>query len=115
MASGARKGSDVIAEWFSHSPFAQTLGYRIEELGDGRAVVVLPFSEHLTTLEDLVHGGALAALVDATSSAAAWSGAQVSENARGTTVTLSVDFIRPGRGTQLRAEGHIVRRGRSLC
>src|SRR5437016_1636242 len=105
MAGDARKGNDVIADWFRHSPFAQHLGYSIEELGDGRAVVVMPFAEHLTTLEDLVHGGAIAALVDATSSAAAWSGAQVSENARGTTVTLSVDFIRAGRGAQLRAEG----------
>jgi uncharacterized protein (TIGR00369 family) len=43
------------------------------------------------------------------------SGADVSETARGTTVTISVDFVRAARGTDLRAEGRVLRRGGSLC
>jgi uncharacterized protein (TIGR00369 family) len=115
MANGSNSGGERITRWFRESPFALNLGYRIEELTPDRAVVVLPFQNHLTTLEDVVHGGALAALVDATSSAAAWSGAEISEAARGATVTLSVDFMRAARGTELRAEGRVVRRGGSLC
>ena len=115
MANHATSGSERITKWFRESPFARHLGYRIDDLTPDRAVVVLPFRNQLTTLDDIVHGGVLAALVDATSSAAAWSGAEVSDNARGATVTLSIDFVRMARGSELRAEGRVIRRGANLC
>lgn len=97
------------------SPFARHVGLEVEELGDGRARLSLPFSDEVVTLGDVVHGGAITTLVDVAATAAAWAGAEISEDVRWGTASVTVDFLRPGRATDLVAEARLLRRGRSLC
>ena len=83
---------------------------------DDRAVLSLPFTEEVVTIGDVVHGGAVSALVDTAAMAACWSAVEFDgEPPRGTTVGLTVDFLTAARAQELEADARVLRRGSSLC
>ena len=104
----------IIEQFIPASPFAAHLGLRLERLEDDRAVLVMPFRPELVTVGDVVHGGAIATLADTAVMAAAWADDAVPEALAGATVSLTVSFVSAARACDLTAEGHVVRRGRSL-
>jgi uncharacterized protein (TIGR00369 family) len=75
----------------------------------------MPFRPEVTTIGDVVHGGAISALVDVTATAAAWAGAEDPGSARGTTIGFSVSFLAAGRGRDLIATARTLQRGRTIC
>lgn len=105
---------DVVTAFLPASPLPRHLGIRLIELGDDRAELELPFSEQVTTIGDVVRGGAIGALVDTAAMAAAWSDGAPAP-AGGSTVGMTVDFLAPARAGDLRATATVLRRGRSLC
>ena len=107
-------GADVMRRFLAISPFVGHLGMELVGLEPDRATLRLPFREALVTVGDVVHGGAISALVDTTAMATAWSTAEAPANLRGTTVALSVDFVTAARAQDLTAVGRVIRRGRSL-
>jgi uncharacterized protein (TIGR00369 family) len=107
-------GTALLEAFIPVSPFLRELGVVADVLEDDHVVLRLPWRPELATVGDLVHGGAIAALCDATVMAAAWAGAQLPENLRGVTVSLSIDFAAGARAEDVLAEGRIVRRGSSL-
>jgi uncharacterized protein (TIGR00369 family) len=112
----ATDGTALARGWLESSPFVAHLGIGIELMEPDRAVLSMPFTDSLPTMGDVVHGGAISSLVDTAAAAAAWSGAEVPERPRASTVTITVDFLRPARGQGIRADARIVRRGGSgLC
>jgi uncharacterized protein (TIGR00369 family) len=60
-----------------------------------RVRLMMPFSDSLPTMGDVVHGGAISSLIDTAAAAAAWSGAEVPERPRASTVGITVDFLAP--------------------
>jgi len=107
---------DPVIQRVSMSPLGRLLGFELVEWAPERVVIRMPFRHDITTLGDLVHGGAISALADTTATAVAWSGVDpASPPQRGTTVSLAVDFLAGARGRDLFAEGTIARRGRTLC
>ena len=108
-------GTDLISGWLSGSPFRLHLGIEVAALTDGHAELVLPFSEAVCTMGDVVHGGAISALIDTAATAAAWAGAEVPENVRGSTVALDVVFVAAARSSNLTAEADVIKRGKNLC
>jgi uncharacterized protein (TIGR00369 family) len=108
-------GAEIITGFLPESPFVRHLGISLESLTPGRAILHLPFQASLATLGDVVHGGALASLVDTAAMAAAWSDAEVPEQLRGTTVALTISYVAPAKGEDLKAEASVLRRGRNLC
>jgi uncharacterized protein (TIGR00369 family) len=107
--------TELVTQWLSGSPFVGHLGMKLVRIDDGRAEVVLPYHERMTTLGDVVHGGAIAALIDSAATAACWAGAPVPDGMRGTTVSITVTYIAAGRASDLTATANVVRRGKSLC
>jgi uncharacterized protein (TIGR00369 family) len=109
-------GAGLARGWLDNSPFVEHLGIRLEEMEPGRAVLSMPFGETLPTMGDVVHGGAISSLIDTAAAAAAWSGAEVPERPRASTVGLTVDFLSPARGQGVAADARVVRRGGTgLC
>jgi len=106
---------DFVTEFMRRSPFGTGMGLRLEHIETDRVRVVLPYAEAVTTIADVVHGGAVSTLVDVAATAAAWSGAEPTDNPRGATIGLTVEFLRAARGVDLTAEGRVLRRGRSVC
>jgi uncharacterized protein (TIGR00369 family) len=97
------------------SPIARHLGIELVELVQDRAELVMPFDDSLATVGDIVHGGAIATLVDTAGMAATWSDDSVPESLSGSTISLNVDFIAAACGCDLRAVARVLKRGRSLC
>ena len=107
--------ADVLAAYVEHSPFCVQLGLRADTVEPGHVRLSMPFDERLVTVGEVVHGGAISALIDTAATLAAWSGLESLENARGTTVSLAVTFVAAARGADLTADARVVRRGRSIC
>ncbi len=106
---------EIIQAFVPNSPLVGLLGIEIESIEPDVARLRLPFRPELATMGDVVHGGAIAALLDTASMAAAWSDDTVPESLAGATVSMSVDYVSAARGVDLLATGRVVRRGRSLC
>ncbi len=115
MSEITQTRSELIRAFIPASPLARHLGLELDELEPDRARLRLPFAEHVVTMGDVVHGGAIGALIDTTATAAAWSVDEIPESMAGATVSMTVDFVAAARGKDLVAEGRVVRRGRSLC
>lgn len=105
----------AVEQAIVRSPFGQGLGAETERVERDRVVVRLPFSSDNVTFGDLVHGGAIASLIDIAATGAAWSGVEEPAGYRGTTIGLSVSYLSAARATGLEAEAVVRRRGRSVC
>jgi uncharacterized protein (TIGR00369 family) len=88
---------EFIAAATAGAPFGKHLGFECAELGDGRAVFRLPFREQNVTIGDMVHGGAIASLVDTAATAACWTTPDLPENPRGSTVGFSINYLDAAR------------------
>jgi uncharacterized protein (TIGR00369 family) len=97
------------------SPYARKLGVVCESIETDRVRMRLPYADDVTTMGDLVHGGAIASLVDIAATAAAWSTPELGPGARGTTIGFSLSFLAGGRGRDLIASASAIQRGRSIC
>ena len=94
-------------------PYYRLLGVRVES-GEaaGSARLRLDSRSELENSRGDVHGGVVASLLDAAMGVAVRSACKAGEGA--TTVSLTVNYIGPGRGTLL-ATGRVVRAGRTLA
>jgi uncharacterized protein (TIGR00369 family) len=110
------RGAELIAAFLEHSPFVGHLGMELREIADDHAVLALPYREEVVTIGDVVHGGAVSALIDTAAMAAAWSAIEFDGTPpKGTTVGLTVDFLAAARAQELLADALVLRRGSSLC
>jgi uncharacterized protein (TIGR00369 family) len=105
---------EIIEQFVPNSPHAAELGIRIVSLGTDEAVLELPFKPELATIGDVVHGGAIGALIDTAAMAAAWATDDVPENPAGSTVSLSVNFASAASAVDLRARSRVTKRGGRL-
>ena len=93
-------------------PIAQLIGFRIEEVGAGRAVGSLQTGPQHANPMGTLHGGVLCDLTDAAMGVAFVTTLAPEESF--TTMTFSIDFFRPVWQTLLRAEARVVNRGRNV-
>jgi uncharacterized protein (TIGR00369 family) len=107
---------EIIREFIPSSPLVRHLGIEVRALEQDRAELVLPYRAELATMGDVVHGGAIATLIDTAGMAAAWAhDEEAPEGATGSTVSMTVEYLEAARGGDLLATGTPARRGRSLC
>lgn len=97
-----------------NSPYCRHLGMELRDIGQGCATVGAAFRPELVTTGATLHGGAIASLIDTAAVAAAWSGAELSDEPRGASVNLAVTFMAPASEEGVEARAEVVRRGRTL-
>lgn len=107
-------GSELMRQFLPHNPFVVHTGIELTRIEDGYAELTLPFRDEIVTIGEVVHGGALATLVDTAAMTAAWAGAEVPEQLQGATVSLSMTYLAPVEGQDVTATARVVRRGRRL-
>ena len=90
------------------------LGMGIDVAEEGHCVVRMRAEGDAQNGSGRVHGGAITALIDNAATAAAWAHAGLGKNARGTTVSLTCNFLDAGKAADLIADARVVRRGRSM-
>jgi uncharacterized protein (TIGR00369 family) len=105
---------ELVRQAIVASPLGGLLGVETTFVAEDRVGVRLPYRPEVTTVGDLVHGGAISALIDIAATAAFWTGADMARNPRGTTIGFTVNFLAPARGQDLVAEAHVVQRGRTI-
>lgn len=97
-------------------PYWALLGIELAEAERGRAVARLPMRPELGTRRaDVMHGGAIASLIDAASGAAVATLRDPADEtwAGHATTDLNVSYLRAVRG-EARAEARVLRAGRSV-
>jgi uncharacterized protein (TIGR00369 family) len=114
--SGITKNSKgehpLIAIGREGMPVGKLIGFKLIEVGDGRAVVTLEAGPQHANPMGTVHGGILCDIADAAMGIAFNSTLASTESF--TTVELKINFFRPVWKAKLRAEGKIVRRGKTV-
>ncbi len=108
-------GAALARQFLEHSPFGALVGFKLTVLEPDRAELLLPFKDELATAGDVVHGGAISALIDTAATVAAWSAEFDEMPQRWGTAAMTVNFERPAKGADLTAEATVSRRGRNLC
>lgn len=88
--------------------FRRHVGIRVLEADQGVAHLVMPFHDPLGNRAGMVHGGAIASLVDAAISTALVS--LLNDPKGGATVEMSIRYLTPPQG-DLRAEARVLHRG----
>lgn len=106
--------TDVVRDGIVGSPLGRLLAVELVDVADDVVRVKLPFRPDVTTLGSLVHGGAIAALVDVAATAAVWTKADLARGPRGTTIGFSLNFLSGAVGTDLTACARVIQRGRSV-
>ena len=105
---------EIIQQFIPNSPLVGLLGIELVGIEDGRAELRLPFKSELATMDDIVHGGAIAGLIDTAGMAASWSDDSEPGSLAGSTVTLNVNYVSAARGKDLTAVAVVSKRGRSI-
>lgn len=99
-------------EAFASVPYAKFLGLELGELRNGEASVCLEVRDQLKQNQGVVHGGAIASLIDTASAFAVVT--QLEGGERVTTTDLTIHYLRPVTAGRLTATARIVRGGRRL-
>lgn len=98
----------------STTDFNAYLGYRLVDWGVGACEIELEMRPHHLNSQGFAHGGVLMSLLDSACGACGSTQPPPAPRAMSVTVSLSVNFIRPMRGTVLRAQGQMTGGGRSI-
>lgn len=107
-------GTETMRAFLPTSPFLRHIGAELLELGPDTASLRLPFTEQLVTVGEIVHGGAIATLIDTAGMAAAWATDEAPATLRGVTVGMTVNYLATAVKADLVARARVVRRGRSI-
>jgi len=97
---------------FAAFPYAKFLGLHLGEIRDGQVSIHLDVRDELKQNQGVVHGGAIASLIDTASAFAVLM--QIDINERVTTTDLTIHYLRPITSGRMTATAHIVRAGRRL-
>ena len=93
-------------------PVAHLIGFEVKDMADGRATVILSAGPQHSNPMGTLHGGILCDLADAAMGVAFASTLGSDESF--TTIELKINFFRPVWQAQLKAEGAVLHRGRSV-
>jgi uncharacterized protein (TIGR00369 family) len=103
----------IIRERFKRNNFIRLLGIELDSVERGRARLSLEVKDELLQLQGVLHGGAMAALID-TAVAIAISSASEPE-ARFTTVEMKINYLEPVRRGRVIADARLIRNGRRIA
>ena len=101
-----------LREAFANVAYARLLGMEIVRLERGASVLSLEVRPELTRMEGIVHGGAIASLLDSASAFAVLSLLRPEEQT--VTVDLTLHFLRPVTGGRIEARAKVLRAGRRV-
>jgi uncharacterized protein (TIGR00369 family) len=104
----------IVNGFIVGSPYGKLLGIESESVEVDRIRLRMPYREALTTIGDMVHGGAIASLVDVAATGACWASPELDPSARGTTIGFAINYLNAGRGQDLIADAQVIQRGRAI-
>jgi uncharacterized protein (TIGR00369 family) len=115
----AGQGADkarIARQFIEALPFCRALGMRMEEIGDGVAVISIAYDAALVgdPQTGVIHGGAVSALMDTCGGAAVMCHPEAV--AATATIDLRIDYMRPAQpGERITARAHCYHVTRSVA
>ena len=104
--------AETVRESFAKQGLMTTLGARIVAIEPGFCVIEMPYAPSVSQQQGFFHGGAIGAIADTAAGYAAYSlmpaGAEI------LTVEYMLNLVRAALPPMLRAEGRVLRAGRTL-
>ena len=97
---------------FAAVPFAKLVGLEMGQIRNGEATLHLAVRDELKQNQGVMHGGAVASLIDTASAFAVIT--QLEPNERVTTTDLTIHYLRPIVSGRLTAMARVIRGGRRL-
>ncbi len=104
--------AERVSASFSRQTLMALLGAELECVEPGRVDISLAYGSDILQQHDFIHGGAVATIADAAAGFAAMTLAEPKEEVL--TVEFKVNFCAPAVGDSLRAQGRVLKPGRTL-
>ena len=101
-----------ISKALDDVPYAKLLGIKLLQIDSGAATLKMPVRKQLTQNNGVVHGGAIASLIDSATAFAIISLLEPQEKV--TTVDRTISYLRPVTKGTLNCAAKVVRSGRRL-
>jgi acyl-CoA thioesterase len=101
-----------VSKALGEVPYARLLGIKLEQIESGSATLQMRVRKQLTQNHGVVHGGAMASLIDSATAFAIISLLAPEEGV--TTVDLTISYVRPVTNGTLRCTAKVLRAGRRL-
>jgi uncharacterized protein (TIGR00369 family) len=112
LSNEAKRFTELARRSLKQSRAVEWMGFEVEVVEKGRAVLRVDARPDHKQLHGVVHGGVLAALADTAAAMAAYTAAP-----RGTaiaTIELKINYLRPVPGGRIRARAQVLRAGRNF-
>ena len=93
-------------------PFLKHLGVEVESVGPGTATLLLPVREEIMRNDGIVHGGAVASVIDSAFAFAIIP--LLADNERTVTIDLTIHYLRPLSSGVSKTVARVVRAGRRV-
>jgi uncharacterized protein (TIGR00369 family) len=94
------------------SRFSALLGFEVERLSEGSAVLGMTVRDDHRQIHNMVHGGVIAALADTAGAIAAYTA--VPQDVELVTIELNINYLLPIAAGKIEAEGRVLRAGRNF-
>lgn len=94
------------------SQFNMLVGFEVERLGDGTAVIAMTVHDYHRQVHGVVHGGVTAALADTAGAFAAYT--VVPKGVELVTIELKINYLLPIPEGRIRAQASVLRAGRNF-
>jgi uncharacterized protein (TIGR00369 family) len=108
----SKKALDFARKRLKQSRVPALLGFHVEELARGRAVLSMQVKDLHKQIHDVVHGGVIAALADTAAAIAVYT--VIPQGAEIATVELKINYLSPVPSGKIRAIGTVLRAGRNF-
>lgn len=96
------------------NPFSHLLGLRLIAATEDFAEMEMPLTPQVMQMLGLVHGGALASLIDSASACSLWPRMEAG-GLTAVTLELRINFLASPRGAWVRAASELIRYGRTTA
>ncbi len=106
----------IARQFIEAIPFSKALQMQLDEMGDGIAVISMPYDDRLVgdPKTGVIHGGAVSALMDTCGGAAVMSHAEAPVGSA--TIDLRIDYMRPATpGQRITARAECYHMTRSVA
>ena len=113
--NGHKSAEDALRRRLETSPFWNHLGIQLVSMETGRAELKLPVKSELGQSFALVHGGAIASLLDAAGAVAHFAAMDLSREYL-STIELKINYLNPVQVTaaEMLATGKVLKKGKKI-
>ena len=101
-----------VRESFARQELINTLNGKITYISPGELHIEAPFDERFTQQDGFLHAGIVTTLIDSACGYAAYT--CMPDNSRVLSVEFKVNFLSPAVGEHFRAEGRVVKSGKTI-